>query len=76
MLRALAQYYYKEPNHLFMVRIAQGLLHMGKGTITLSPFYNDRNLMSPTAVGGLLTVLLAATDLKNSMEDLFTFLQC
>lgn len=65
MLRALAQYYYKEPNHLFMVRIAQGLLHMGKGTITLSPFYNDRMLMSPTAVGGLLTVLLACTDLKN-----------
>jgi len=65
MLRALAQYYYKEPNHLFMVRIAQGLLHMGKGTITLSPFHNDRVLMSSTAVGGLLTVLLACTDLKN-----------
>jgi 26S proteasome regulatory subunit N1 len=67
MLRALAQYYYKDPNHLFAVRVAQGLLHMGKGTITLSPFYNDRMLLSPTAVGGLLTVLFACTDLKNCM---------
>jgi len=65
MLRSLAQYYYKDPNHLFAVRVAQGLLHMGKGTITLSPFYNDRMLLSPTAVGGLLTVLFACTDLKN-----------
>lgn len=65
LLRSLAQYYYKDANHLFVVRIAQGLLHMGKGTITLSPFHSDRGLMSPVAVGGLLTVLFAALDLKN-----------
>ena len=31
LLRQLAVYYGKEPNHLFLVRISQGLLHMGKG---------------------------------------------
>ena len=31
LLRSLANYYYKEPNHLFLVRLAQGLLFLGKG---------------------------------------------
>ncbi|KAF8999058.1 armadillo-type protein [Cyathus striatus] len=41
MLRQLAGYYQKEPDCLFMVRIAQGLVHMGKGTIGLNPFFSD-----------------------------------
>src|SRR3954469_22631838 len=62
MLRQLASYYHKEPNSLFMVRIAQGLLHMGKGTMTVNPFYSDRQLMSPVAVAGLMSTLIAFTD--------------
>ena len=64
MLRQLAGYYYKEPDCLFMVRIAQGLVHMGKGTLTVNPFFSDRNIMSRTAVAGLLATLLAFTDAK------------
>lgn len=64
MLRQLASYYYKEPDSLFMVRIAQGLLHMGKGTISVNPFHTDRSLMSPLAVAGLLTAFTACTDAK------------
>lgn len=30
MLRQLAAYYAKNPSHLFLVRISQGLVHMGK----------------------------------------------
>lgn len=67
MLRQLASYYYKEPNSLFMVRISQGLLHMGKGTISVNPFHSDRTLMSPTAVAGLLTAFIACTDAKTCM---------
>jgi len=63
MLRQLAGYYYKEPDCLFMVRIAQGLVHMGKGTIGLNPFFSDRNIMSQSAVAGLLATLTAFTDL-------------
>ncbi|KAJ7841066.1 hypothetical protein B0H14DRAFT_3457684 [Mycena olivaceomarginata] len=37
MLQQLAGYYHKEPDCLFTVRIAQGLVHMGKGTIGLNP---------------------------------------
>lgn len=66
MLRQLAQYHAKDPNNLFMVRIAQGLTHLGKGTLTLSPFHNDRQLMNPVAVAGLLATLVAFLDVKNS----------
>lgn len=62
MLRQLASYYHKEQNCLFMVRIAQGLLHMGKGTIGISPYHTDRQLMSRTAVCGLLATLVSFTD--------------
>lgn len=65
MLRQLAQYHAKDPNNLFMVRIAQGLTHLGKGTLTLSPFHNDRQLMNPVAVAGLLATLVAFLDVKN-----------
>ncbi|KAI9204312.1 armadillo-type protein [Polychytrium aggregatum] len=64
MLRQLAAYYHKEPNHLFVVRIAQGLLHMGKGTLTINPFHSNRMLLSPVAMGGLLTTLIAFMDPK------------
>lgn len=64
MLRQLAGYYYKEADCLFTVRIAQGLVHMGKGTIGLNPFFSDRNIMSRPAVAGLLATLTAFTDAK------------
>ena len=47
-----------------MVRIAQGLVHLGKGTLTLNPFHSDRSLMSPVAVAGILSVLVAMLDVK------------
>jgi 26S proteasome regulatory subunit N1 len=65
MLRQLAGYYYKEPDCLFMVRVAQGLVHMGKGTIGLNPFFADRSIMSRPAMAGLLATLTAFTDAKH-----------
>lgn len=56
LLRQLSSYYDKEANHLFMVRIAQGLLFMGKGLISLSPFYSDRSLTCAMYSRMLLTV--------------------
>jgi 26S proteasome regulatory subunit N1 len=62
MLRQLAGYYAKEPDCLFMVRVSQGIVNMGKGTIGFNPFFSDRNIMSRTAVAGLLATLAAFTD--------------
>ena len=43
----------------------QGLVHLGKGTLTLGPYHSDRSLMMPVAVGGLLSVLVSFLDVKN-----------
>ncbi|KAJ5568557.1 hypothetical protein N7450_011043 [Penicillium hetheringtonii] len=64
LLRQLASYYHRDQNSLFMVRIAQGLLHMGKGTMTLNPFHTDRQVLSRVSAAGLLTVLVSLIDAK------------
>jgi 26S proteasome regulatory subunit N1 len=46
LLRSLSGYYYKEPTLLFLVRVAQGLVHMGKGLLTMSPTNGENHLLS------------------------------
>eukprot|EP00555_Chaetoceros_dichaeta_P011413 CAMPEP_0198259378 /NCGR_PEP_ID=MMETSP1447-20131203/8599_1 /TAXON_ID=420782 /ORGANISM="Chaetoceros dichaeta, Strain CCMP1751" /LENGTH=943 /DNA_ID=CAMNT_0043946763 /DNA_START=196 /DNA_END=3027 /DNA_ORIENTATION=- len=69
LLRQLSEFYSKEAGHIFCVRIAQGLLHMGKGLMTLNPFHSDRMLMSGPAVGALLLLLHSCLDLKTTLLD-------
>jgi 26S proteasome regulatory subunit N1 len=38
---------------------------MGKGTIGINPFYNDRQILSPSAIAGLLSVLVSFTESKS-----------
>ncbi|KAH8484597.1 hypothetical protein H0E87_028904, partial [Populus deltoides] len=64
MLRNLSSYYYKDATLLFCVRIAQGLVHLGKGLLTINPYHSDRFLLSPTALAGLITMLHACLDMK------------
>lgn len=64
LLRGLGSYYYKEPTMLFLVRIAQGLVHMGKGLLTLNPYHTDNQLASGVALAGILAVLHSCLDLK------------
>ena len=66
MLRQLAMYHAKDQNNLFMVRLAQGLTHMGKGTMTITPYHSHRFLLNRVAVGGLLAVIISFLDVKNS----------
>eukprot|EP00455_Lapot_gusevi_P042534 TRINITY_DN5053_c0_g1_i7.p1 TRINITY_DN5053_c0_g1~~TRINITY_DN5053_c0_g1_i7.p1 ORF type:complete len:712 (-),score=223.00 TRINITY_DN5053_c0_g1_i7:109-2070(-) len=67
LLRQLAVYYAKEPNHLFLVRIAQGLLHLGKGLMTLNPIHSDNFLVNKPALAGLLVLFHSSLDLKNTI---------
>ncbi|KAK4178224.1 putative 26S proteasome regulatory subunit rpn-1 [Triangularia setosa] len=64
LLRQLASYYHRDQETLFMVRIAQGLVHMGKGTLSINPFHTDRQILSRVSAAGLLTVLVAMIDAK------------
>ncbi|RFU77366.1 26s proteasome regulatory subunit rpn-1 [Trichoderma arundinaceum] len=65
LLRQLASYYHRDQDALFMVRIAQGLLHMGKGTLSLNPFHSDRQVLSPVSTAGLLATMVAMLDPKD-----------
>ncbi|KAJ9437534.1 26S proteasome non-ATPase regulatory subunit 2-like protein A [Diplonema papillatum] len=67
LLRNLASYYAKEASHLFLVRVAQGIVMLGKGHLTLNPLHSDRTLLSPVAIGGLLVVIFAALDMKHTI---------
>jgi 26S proteasome regulatory subunit N1 len=64
LLRQLAAYYAKEPNHLFSVRIAQGLLHMGKGTISIRPQHSHDGCLNMAALGGIIALMHASLDMK------------
>ena len=57
LLRQLASYYSREQDVLFITRLAQGLVHLGKGTMTMD-LYNDANVLNKTTLASLLTVLV------------------
>lgn len=57
LLRQLASYYSREQDGLFITRLAQGLVHLGKGTMTLDMF-NDAHVMNKVTLASLLTVLV------------------
>ena len=61
LLRNLASYYSNSSSSLFMTRIAQGLVHLGKGTVTLD-CYNDSGALNKTALASLLTVMVGLTE--------------
>merc|ERR1712157_538624 len=69
LLRQLSEFYSKDAGHVFCVRIAQGLLHMGKGLLTLNPYHSDRLLLSGPSVAALLIVLHSCLDLKSTLLD-------
>lgn len=47
-------HYHQQADCLLVVRIVQGLVHLGKDMIGLNPFFSDRSIMSLPAVAGLL----------------------
>ncbi|KAJ0404772.1 hypothetical protein P43SY_005596 [Pythium insidiosum] len=65
----LSEFYSREANHLFVVRVAQGLLHMAKGLMTIHPYHSDRLILSRVAISGILTVLHAALDMERTILD-------
>ncbi|KAF8094330.1 hypothetical protein N665_0365s0017 [Sinapis alba] len=73
MLRSLSSFYDKKASLLFCVRIAQGLLHMGKGLLTLNPYHSNRVLLSPTALAGIVTLLHACLDIKSIILGKYHF---
>jgi len=64
LLRGLASYYHKEPSFIFIIRVAQGLLYLGKGTITLNPYHSGKLLLKQSSLAALLVVCHTCLDFK------------
>jgi 26S proteasome regulatory subunit N1 len=69
LLRQLSDFYNKEAGHMFCVRIAQAMLHMSKGLMTLAPMHSDRLLTSGPSLGGVLVLIHSCLDLKTTLLD-------
>ena len=69
LLRQLSDFYSKEAGHVFCVRIAQGLLHMGKGLLSINPFHSDRMLLNYPALSAVLILLHSCFDLKSTILE-------
>ena len=74
LLRSLAGYYTEEANPLFMVRIAQGLLYMGKGLITLDPVYSHKLLINKRGLAGILMTVFSFTETEGLICGKYQFL--
>ncbi|OAF64859.1 MORN repeat-containing protein 3, partial [Intoshia linei] len=66
MLRQLAVYHHKDHYNLFCVRLAQGFTHLGKGTLSLSPFFYDQRVLHTPSLASLLIVLHSCIDIKST----------
>ena len=64
-LRQLAAYYSEETNPLMIVRIAQGLMHMGKGLMTINPVYSNNFLVNNVGLAGLLIAIMSFTEVES-----------
>jgi len=73
-LRQLASYYAKDSGTLYCVRIAQGFLHMGKGLISIQPYYSDRFLISKVGMAGIVTLLHSCLDMTNIIAGKYHYM--
>jgi 26S proteasome regulatory subunit N1 len=67
ILRKLASYYSRDNDPLLLVRLAQGLLYMGKGMLSVQPYYSERFLMSKVGMAGLVIFLTSLLDIHTTI---------
>lgn len=73
-LRNFALYYEKDLEHLYCIRISQGFLHAGKGTIGIDPYFCNKFLYSKVSMAGLFIFANSMLDTKNILIDKFNYL--
>ncbi|CAD2096830.1 26S proteasome regulatory subunit N1 [Plasmodium vinckei petteri] len=74
LLRQLSTFYYKDPNATFVIRLAQGLLYMGKGLLTINPLHSSRSIINHVALGSLLITIHACLQLKSTILGKYHYL--
>lgn len=61
-LRQVAAFYSEEQNPLLVTRISQGLLHLGRGLMTINPVYSNNFLLNNVGLAGLLIAIFSFTE--------------
>ncbi|CDJ36389.1 26S proteasome non-ATPase regulatory subunit 2, putative [Eimeria mitis] len=74
LLRQLASYYGKDPSALFVVRLSQGLLYLGKGLLHLGALHSDRQVICRVALGALAIVSYSALLMRHTILGKFHFM--
>lgn len=64
IFRKLAGYYYKDTQLVLCIRLAQGFLYMGKGMLTINPYYSEKFLFNKVSMAGILIFVTAMQDMK------------
>jgi 26S proteasome regulatory subunit N1 len=59
-------YHPKNTKVSFLLKICQGLIHLGKGTLSLSPYVCDKNVLLGKSIIGLVSLCTLFLDPENS----------
>ncbi|OEH77293.1 26s proteasome non-ATPase regulatory subunit [Cyclospora cayetanensis] len=74
LLRQLASYYGKDPSALFVVRLSQGLLYLGKGLLHIGTLHSDRQVVCRVALGALAIISYSALLMRHTILGKFHFI--
>lgn len=74
LLRALANFYYKDQLFLSAVKVSQGILHASRGLYTLHPLSHYRTLMDCASMSSLLTYLVCLGDSEDMLFSRYPYL--
>ncbi len=73
-LRKMAASYSEDQSILPIIRIAQGMLNMGKGALTLNPIMSNGLLVNEQSFAGLIIAVLCFTEGENLICGKFQYL--
>jgi 26S proteasome regulatory subunit N1 len=74
ILRNLSSFYAKDAQLMFLLRSAEGLVHMGKGLLTIHPHHTDRQIQSKVGLAGLIIVLFSSLPTEPMVTDRHPYL--
>lgn len=63
LLRSLAQYYETDDEYLFVIKVALGILHAGKGLVGINPYYSEDFIYSKTSFASVFILINMMTDM-------------
>ncbi|EKE42534.1 hypothetical protein ENUP19_0112G0021 [Entamoeba nuttalli] len=74
LLDQLAAFFVNDHQSLYCVKVAQGLVHLGKGTIGINPMYSDRFIMDPISLAGILIFIFIGGEGMERISGLNTYI--